>query len=79
MTRTIRIDDLSANRISEAVILALARVSDMDHLELSPLGESVNPIALDVLFEDDSFTGNITLQYEGYEVTVTSDGDIIIA
>lgn len=78
MTRTIRIDDLSANSISEAVILAVARVRDMDPLELSPLGDSVNPIALNVLFEDESFTGNVTLQYEGYEVTVTSDGQIVI-
>ncbi len=78
MTCTIRIDDLSANGISEVVILALARVSDQDPLELSPLGESVNPIALDMLFEDDSFTGRVDFQYEGYELTLTSDGDIMI-
>lgn len=78
MTTTMSMDDLSANSASEAVILALASVRDVDHLELSPLGESVNPIALDMLFEDDSFTGNVTVQYEGYEITVTSDGDITI-
>lgn len=78
MTTTTRMDDLPANAASEAVILALARVRDVDNLELSPLGESVNPIALDVLLEDDSFTGNVTLQYEESEIVVTSNGDITI-
>lgn len=79
MTTTIHMDDLSATRVSEAVILALARVDDVDPLELSPLGESIKPIVLDMILEDDSFIGNVTLRYEGYEITVTSDGDIVIA
>lgn len=78
MTTTTSMDDLSANGASEAVILALSRARDVDNLELSPLGESVNPLALDVLLEDDSFAGNVTLQYEESEITVTSDGDISI-
>lgn len=79
MASTIRIDELSGTSVSEAVILALIRVADVDPLEIPPLGESLNPIALDSLFEDDSFTGNMTFQYEAYEITVTSDGDITIA
>lgn len=78
MTTTTSMDDLSANSVSEAVVLALAGVRDVDHLELSPLGESVNPFALDMLFEDDSFAGNVTLQYEESEISVTSDGDITV-
>lgn len=79
MASTIRIDELSGTSVSEAVILALIRVTGVDPLEIPPLGESLNPIALDSLFEDDSFTGNMTFQYEAYEITVTSDGDITIA
>lgn len=79
MPTTIQMNNLSASRVSEAVILALARVEDVNPLELSPFGESVNPIALDMLLEDDSFIGDATFQYEGYEITVTSNGDITIS
>lgn len=78
MDRTIQIDEISANNISEAIILAVARVSDTDPLDLSPLAHSVNPTALDMFFDHDSYTGEVTVQYEGYDVTVTSDGKIVI-
>lgn len=79
MVSTIRIDDLSTTSVSEAIILALAGMDDIDPLEIPPLAESVNPIALDSLFEDDSFSGSVTFHYEDFEITVTSDGEITIA
>lgn len=79
MTSTFRIDELPAIRISEAVVQALVRKDCVDALEIQPLGQSVNPIALDSIFEDDSFAGSITFRYGRYEVTVTSDGDIVFA
>lgn len=79
MTPTMSMDDLSATRVSEAVVLAFTRIRVVDRLALSPFGESVNPMALDMLFEDDSFTGKVTFKYEGSDVTVTSDGDIIVS
>lgn len=78
MSPTIRIDELGASRVSEAVILALVRVDDVDPPGVPPLRQSVNTVALDSIFEDDSLTGCITFQYEGYEITVTSDGDITV-
>lgn len=78
MPTTTSMDDLSVDSASEAVVLAVAGVRDVDHLELSPFGEQANPIALDRLLEDDSFAGTVTVQYEGYEVTVASDGDITV-
>lgn len=79
MTTTTSMDDLSVDSASEAVVVAVAEVRGVDHLELSPFGEQVDPIALDRLLEDESFAGNVTIQYEGYEIVVTSDGDITIS
>lgn len=79
MTSTFRIDELPAVRVSEAVVQARVRKDDVDALEMEPLGRSVDPIALDSIFEDDSFDGSITFRYERYDVTVTSDGDIVFA
>lgn len=79
MTSTYRIDELPAASVSEAVVQALSRKDGVDAIEIPPLAWSVNPIALDSIFEDDAFAGSITFRYERYEITVTSDGDIVLA
>lgn len=78
MTSTFRIDDLSATSVPEAVILAVAEAADVDPLDIPPLGESLNPIALELLVDDDSFSGDVTFQFGAYEVTVSSDDVITI-
>jgi hypothetical protein len=76
MTTTFPIDELPAESTPGAVIMALARETDTDPLEIPPLGNSLNPTALDLLLRDDCFTGHITFEHSGYEISVFSDGFI---
>ncbi len=57
------------------VIEALASAEDVSPAELSPpLADAVDPDALGRLLA--SGTVRVTFEYEGREVTVTSDGDV---
>ena len=63
---------------SAAVVSAVARTEAVEPVELeSALSEAVDDDALDRLFRDT--TGHVTFEYHGYEVTVTSEGDISLA
>jgi len=56
---------------SVLVVEAIAEATDADPAELdAPLGEVVDPYALDALFEHDSFCGALTFRYGPHEVTV---------
>ncbi|MCL9813859.1 HalOD1 output domain-containing protein [Natranaeroarchaeum aerophilus] len=69
------------DRISTAVVEALADANDVDPLELDPLYEAVDPDALDSLFStSDGSTGiphgTVRFTTNGYEVEVTSTGRV---
>ncbi len=69
------------DRISTAVVEALANANDVDPLELDPLYEAVDPDALDSLFsttDGSSRThhGKVQFTTNGYEVEVTSTGRV---
>ncbi|MFB6165455.1 MAG: HalOD1 output domain-containing protein [Haloarculaceae archaeon] len=51
---------------SEAVVTAVARESDCDPLELSPLFETIDPDALDQLAG--AADVGVTIRYEGFDV-----------
>ncbi|WP_255170742.1 HalOD1 output domain-containing protein [Natrononativus amylolyticus] len=71
---------------SQAIIEAIAAhegidATDVEPPEYAPLYTAVNPEALDELFEPtqrsgDRVGGRVTLEYEGYEVVVHSDGSV---
>ncbi|MDS0281216.1 HalOD1 output domain-containing protein [Haloarcula onubensis] len=64
--------------LANEVVSAVARATDVDPLAVEPeLFEAVDGDALDRLFQDT--TGQATFEYDGYEVTVTSEGDVTLA
>lgn len=71
--RSSRIQPSPETPLSIQVIQAVADHKGIDPLELStPLFYSIDPEALDSLFQDT--TGHLTFEYDGYTVTVDSSG-----
>lgn len=70
MSTQIRADPIST---SEAVFQTVADREGVDPLELEPLGATIDPDALDQLFERDDAV-ELSFAYEGYHVTITPDG-----
>ncbi|MDQ2052306.1 HalOD1 output domain-containing protein [Natronolimnohabitans sp. A-GB9] len=69
---------------TEAIVEAIAAhegvdVTDIEPPAYDPLYTVVNPEALDRLFQtpvDSEGAVRVVLEYEGYEITVDSDGDV---
>ena len=59
------------------VVSAVASSEDVDPVAVEPaLFEAVDGEALDRLFRETA--GHVTFEYDGYEVTVTSGGDVTL-
>jgi len=79
-----RPDDSDAVSLSFAVITAVADREGIDPVDLEPpeydtLYSVVNPEALDSLFapvQDTRTAGRVEFPFCGYDVVVTSDGDV---
>ncbi len=76
-------DERSPNeRATRSVIRAVACALDREPLHLAPLYETVDPDALDRLFDGDRRGGNGSLQlsfrYESCEVTLYADGRTVV-
>ena len=63
--------------ISESVVHALAAATDTPAQSLQPLYDSVNPDALDLIFEGDR-TGCIVFSHAGHRITVRGSGKIAV-
>ena len=73
----------SPERLSSAIIAAVATVTDTEPTELEPLYDCVDPDALDALFrplsEDRPRShGRLSFSLDEYEVTVQGHGEIIV-
>ena len=67
-----------ATSLSVTVIEAVAAAKRVDPVDLpSPLADSIDPDALDVLFRNG--TGRVSFDYSGYEVTVDANGTVDLA
>lgn len=65
---------LDANELpSEGIVSMVAVFENRSPLKLTPLGRVTDPEALDALLTRDGGTNQVTLEYEGYEVTATAD------
>ncbi|WP_049924118.1 HalOD1 output domain-containing protein [Halopiger djelfimassiliensis] len=64
---------------SNRVIGAVASAANVDPFECPPLYETVNPSALNDLFDERAVHGRVTFDYAGYEVTLASNGDVTLA
>jgi hypothetical protein len=66
-----------------AVIEAVAEAADVDPIELGPLTDTVDPDALNTLFdsidhERTETVRELTLRFEGRQVTVHSTGELFV-
>lgn len=72
-------DATDAGSLSEEIICAIVRHSEREHDDLHPLGEHLDPDAIDALFEGTA-TGTprvdaqLAFRYEGYRVDVDTNG-----
>jgi Halobacterial output domain 1 len=69
---------------SERIIEAVANAADTSHHELPLLYEAVDPEALNHLFASDyggttRAPGQVTIEYAGYEVVVSSSDDVTVS
>jgi len=73
-TATVPVDN-----VTNEVIKTVAEVKDVDPLEVTPpLYEVVDPDALESLFANDRTLGKVIFNYSGCEVSVFSDGYIMV-
>ena len=68
---------------SEAVVAAIAAVSDADSAAMEPLAQSIDPDALDALFAEQydgtpRGTGVAKFAFLGYELVVSSEGLVTV-
>lgn len=61
-----------------AVVAAVADAAGTDPLELPPLGNAIDPEALNDLVDPERSTGleSIAFEYAGYDVVVAGTGDV---
>ena len=64
--------------LGQSIVTAVASARDVDPFDLNPpLGEVVDPDALDALFAGrPETTGTVTFDYAGHAVQVHSDGRV---
>lgn len=71
----------SATTVSDRVVDEVANVLNADPLDLDPLYETIDPEALDSLFQSSSETGavgRVEFEYEDCLVTVFDTGDVTV-
>lgn len=84
-TGTYRVDfDPTECMPSTVVVLAVAAVTESDPPELAVLNERIDPDCLNRLFGPTQggtprTDGHVLFPFAGYEVTVHSDGEVILA
>lgn len=79
---TINHHDMTTESLSVSVVIAFTDATDIDHLDMTPLSETVDPEALDELFVEQEGTtdraASVSFEQDGHRVTVDSDGWITI-
>jgi hypothetical protein len=76
------ITEQNGDDVSERVIYKIADVLNLDPLELAPLYETVDPDALNSLFQTSSgsrYNGRVEFTVEGCDVTVYETGRVEVA
>lgn len=76
-THHVHYDPESSVRLSELLVMSVADIADEDPLELEPLYETIDPDTLDDFVASGgsaTLDGHISLDYEGYHLTVHASG-----
>lgn len=82
MTSMTQERDASGQTLSMAVVKAIAEREGIDPLDMDPpLYDVIDPDALNTLFARPADVGDtrpeeVVFEYNGYEIEVTSDGDV---
>jgi len=81
-TYRVEIEPNSDHCLSTAIVEAVAAITDIDPVELDPLGEQLNPESLDKLFTSLSKSEygdlSVSFSYAGYHVGVSDTTHITI-
>jgi hypothetical protein len=77
-THHVPCDADGTSSVTAVVTGAVAAVSGCDVLELDPLFNAVDPDFLTAMVAYRNWDAELTFAYEGYSVTVSSDGGISI-
>lgn len=68
-----------SNPPSTRIAYRLAEESSKEIDELQPLADSIDPEALDGIFDGRAADGAyVTFRHEGFTITVTGDGDVLV-
>jgi hypothetical protein len=62
---------------TDVIYASVARIEGTDPRDLPPLGETLDPEALDDLLDEEATTDRIVFDYLGYEVTATADWVVV--
>lgn len=65
-------------RVSHSVVERIAAIRGIDQAELAPLYDTIDPDALDALYEKD-FDGSIAFRHAGCRVIVDGDGRVRVS
>lgn len=79
MSESYQYGDFDSRSPAVAVAYAVAEADGVEPTELPPLGETIDPNAVNQCIEDESFSGQIQFEYAGYDVSVNSHGVIHLA
>lgn len=76
-------DPATEDDLGTRVVVAIAEISDLDHTDLTPLNEVIDPDALNAIFAPrkdgvDRAGGRVQFSLSGHEVTVESSGRIVV-
>lgn len=71
--------DPESTAVSAAVVRAVADATDAELRDLDPLYDTVDPEALNALFEDpDSAPAAVSFEYHGCVVSVRGHGEVVL-
>ncbi|WP_458206687.1 HalOD1 output domain-containing protein [Haladaptatus sp. NG-SE-30] len=73
----------ASERVSDAVVEAVAEAASRDPLDLQPLYDAIDPDALDALWSERRLQGDddlpyISFEYTGYEVEVRQNQTVVV-
>lgn len=69
--------NMNAHRLSTRIVDKVAEAENTDPVDLAPLYESIDPDALDALFQNGQ-NGSVTFEYENRRIIARADGDVTI-
>jgi hypothetical protein len=65
--------------ISDAVLRAVAAVSNAEPTDLPPLYHAISPDDLNIVFRSDRARGRVRFRYGGYVVDVDAEGTVAVS